>query len=86
MRTLFLMHSEVPISLAIGPDYSVYNVAVRGLLVLSTVSMLPSQPKSVPIYTPGLRAGREEQVRVKCLAQGQNTWAHTGFELRSLGP
>ena len=28
-----------------------------------------SRPKSIPIYTPG----SEEQVRVKCLAQGHNT-------------
>ena len=35
--------------------YSIYNVAVRGSPVLRTTSLLPSQPKPVPIYTPGSR-------------------------------
>ena len=52
------MHPEVPISfsLAIGLDYSNYNVVVvRGLPVLNTTSLLPFQPKPVPICTPGKR-------------------------------
>ena len=39
------------------PDYSMYNVALRGLPVLCTTSLL----------------GQEEQVKVKCFAQGHNT-------------
>ena len=58
-----------------------YNVAVRRLPVLRTTRTLPSQPKPVPI----IHLCREEQVKVKCLAQGHNTWTHTGFELTSLG-
>ena len=51
------MHPDVHFSLAVGPDYSVYNVALRGLPVLCTTSLL----------------GQEEQVKVKCFAQGHNT-------------
>ena len=35
---------------------------------------------------PFVHLGWEEQVRVKCLAQGHNTGAHTGCELTTLGP
>ena len=53
----FSVHPEVPISfsLAIGPDYSIHNVAVRASSVLCATSLLPSQSKLVPICTPGLR-------------------------------
>ena len=45
------MHPKVSISfsLAIGPDCSIYNVVVVGSPVLHTTSLLPSQPKPVPI-------------------------------------
>ena len=46
---------SISFSQAIGPDYSMYNVAIRGLAVLHTMSLLPSQPKPVPICTPGSR-------------------------------
>ena len=51
------MHPEVPISfsLAIGPDYTIYNVVVGGSPVLHITSLLPFQSKPVPIYTSGLR-------------------------------
>ena len=51
------VHPEVPISfsLAIGLGYSIYNVVVGGSPVLRTTSLLPSQPKPVPIYTPESR-------------------------------
>ena len=39
-----------------------YNVAVRRSPVLRTTSLLPSQPKPVPI----IHLGREEQVKVPC--------------------
>ena len=44
----------VPISFLLAirtSDYSIYNVAVRGSPVLHTMSVLPSQPTSVSIYT-----------------------------------
>ena len=50
------------------------KIAVRGSPVLCTTSLLPSQPIS---RYPFIHLGREEQVRVKCLAQGHNsrpTW------------
>ena len=36
-------------------------------------------------WYPFTHQGREEQVRVKCLAQEHNTQSHTGFELTTLG-
>ena len=71
----FLVHPEVPISfsLAIEPVYSIYNVAVRGSPVFCTTSLLSSQYP----FTPGSRGA----VRVKCLAQGHNMRAYTGFKL-----
>ena len=71
------MHPEVPISssLAIGPDYTIHDVVVGGSSVLRITSLLPSQPKLVPIYTPGSRGA----------AQGHNTQARTGFEPTTLG-
>ena len=71
------MHPEVPISfsLVIGWDYSIYNVAVTGSPVLCTMSLyLPSLS-----WYQFIHLGWEEQVRVKCLAQGHNTRAHTGL-------
>ena len=49
----FSVYPKVPISfsLAIWPDYSIYNVPVRGSPFLCTASLLPSQPKPVPTYT-----------------------------------
>ena len=38
-------------SLAIGPDCSIYNVAVRGSPFLCTTNLLPFQPKHVSIFT-----------------------------------
>ena len=67
----------VSLSLAIGPDYSIYNVVVRRSPVLRTTSLLPSQPTPVPICTPGSRGA------VPC--RGHNTRAHTGSELMTLG-
>ena len=51
------MYPELPVSfsLAIEPDYSIYNVAVRGSPVLRTRNLLLFQPKPVPICTPGWR-------------------------------
>ena len=34
---------------------------------------------------PFIHLSQEEQIRVKCLAQGHNLQAHTGFKLASLG-
>ena len=48
-----------------------------------TASVLPPQDK--PVRYPFIHLGREKQVRVKCLAQGHNTRAPTGFELITLG-
>ena len=42
------------------------------------MNLLPSHPKPVPIYTPGLK----EQVKVKCLAQGHNTLTTQGSNTR----
>ena len=56
------VHQELPISfsLAIGPDFSMDNVAVSGS-PLCTTSLLPSRPRPVPIYTPGMRGARYKQ-------------------------
>ena len=54
-----------------------YNVAMRGSLILCTMSLLPSQPKPVPI----IHLGWEEQV-IKCLAQGHNTQPVWGSDSR----
>ena len=53
----FSVHPEVPnsFSLAIGPDNSIFNVAVRESSVLCTTRLLPFQPKPILIYTLGLR-------------------------------
>ena len=89
MKTLFsASRLEVPISflLAIGPDFSIYNVVVVRLLVLRTkqACYLPSLPKpdfnrlhlsQYSLFTWGERSN----IRVRCLAQGHNTWAHAGF-------
>ena len=57
------MHPEVPISFTLlGPDYSIYNVVVGGSPVLRTTSLLPSQLKLVPIYTPGSRGASYSKV------------------------
>ena len=45
-----------------------------GSSVLCTTSLLLSNLSRYPF----IHLGREEQVRVKCLAQGHNTWANTG--------
>ena len=61
--------------------FVIYNVAMRESLFLCTTSLLPSQPKLVPIYTPGSRGASESQVpcsRVQHIA-------HAGFELLTLG-
>ena len=79
----FSVHSEVPISfsLVIGPNYSIYNVAMGGLPVLCTMSLLPSQPKPVPIYTPWSTG--TSQSKVPCSRTQHAT--HTGFKLTTLG-
>ena len=61
----------------VGPDCSIYT-----FVVLHTMSLLPSQPAN---RCPFIHLDREEQVKVKRLAQGHNAHAHTGFELTTLG-
>ena len=50
---------------------------MRGSLVLRTTSLLPSQPKSVPIYTPGSRWASKS--KVPCSRTQHST--NMGFEL-----
>ena len=47
---------------SIGLNYSIYNVAVRGLPVLCTMSLLPFWPKLVPLYTPESRGASYSKV------------------------
>ena len=54
---------------------------MRGWPVHHITSLLSTQLKQVPF----IHLDREEQVGIKCLAQGLNTQAHTGFELMTLG-
>ena len=68
----FSVDPEVPIS-QLGQTTQFYNVAVRGPPVLRTKS-LPSLSRY-----PFIHLVREEQVRVKCLAQGHNTRTTQGL-------
>lgn len=60
-------------SLAIQPDYLIYNVAVRGLSVLCTMSLLPFQPKHPFTYTC------VERSKLMCLAQEHNMRIRQGL-------
>ena len=67
------------LSLAIGRDYSIYNVVVSGSAVLRTTSLLPFHLNQ-PIYT-----SRISEERVNSLAQEHDTQAHTGVDIKTLG-
>ena len=47
-----------------------------------------NEPVTFPALSryPFIHVGQEEQVRVKCFAQGHNTQAYMGFELTNLSP
>ena len=79
--TLFSASSVViSFTCAVGPVHSIYYVAMRGSPVLCTTSLLSSQSKLVPIYTPGSRWASYS--KVPC-SRTQHA-AHTGFKLMTL--
>ena len=54
--TLFnASRGAISFSLAIGPDYSMYNITTKSHQSSAQQACLPSRPKLVPIYTPGSR-------------------------------
>ena len=65
----------------LGQTAQYVNVALTELPVLCTTSLLPSQPKPVPIYT--LRWRGASYSKVPC-SRTQHT-AHSGFEPTTLG-